>query len=92
MKALRRGERVVEVLKQKQQSPYKLWEEALLIFAVTNGYFDKFEKKEVKSKMAQMLAHTEFKGKDLIDLINRDKDLTDEISTLLKQHVEEALQ
>jgi len=91
LKSLRRGERVVEALKQKQQSPYKLWEEAVIIYAATNGYLDQYEKEDVVTKLSQLLAHVEGKGKDLIDLINEKKELTDQISDLLRKHIEEFL-
>jgi len=91
LKSLRRGERVVESLKQKQQSPYALWEEAVVIYAATNGYLDKFEKETVVEKIAQLLAHIEVKGKDLIDAIMDKKELTDEVSNLLEKHISEFL-
>jgi len=91
LKALRRGERVVEALKQKQQSPYSLWEEAVVIYAVTNGYLDKYEKSEVTTKISQLLAFVELKGKDMIEKIMKDKELTDEIAELLKNNIEEFL-
>jgi len=91
LKSLRRGERVVESLKQKQQSPYKLWEEAVIIYAATNGYLDKYEKSEVVSKITQLLSQVELQGKDLIDEINKEKALTDKISELLKKYIEDFL-
>jgi F-type H+/Na+-transporting ATPase subunit alpha len=40
---LARGQRLVEILKQPQYSPLPVERQILLIFAATNGYFDKVE-------------------------------------------------
>ncbi len=44
---IERGERVTEVMKQKQYSPMSVAEQALSIFAVNNGYMDKVDRKRI---------------------------------------------
>jgi F-type H+-transporting ATPase subunit alpha len=44
---LSRGERLMEILKQPQYSPYPLDHEVYLIFASTRGYLDKVETEKV---------------------------------------------
>ena len=46
-KQLERGERVTELMKQKQYAPMSVAEQALSIYAVNNGYMDKVEKKKI---------------------------------------------
>ena len=45
-KQLERGQRVTEVMKQKQYAPMSVAEMALSIYAVNNGYMDKVELKQ----------------------------------------------
>jgi F-type H+-transporting ATPase subunit alpha len=44
---LERGQRVTEVMKQKQYAPMSVAEMALSIYAVNNGYMDKVERSKV---------------------------------------------
>lgn len=44
---LSRGERLMEILKQPQYSPYPLDHEVYLIFASTRGYLDEIEKENI---------------------------------------------
>jgi F0F1-type ATP synthase alpha subunit len=86
-KVLRRGQSIVESMKQKQFSPYALWQEVVVIYAATGGYLDRFEVQEIQNKIEQMLAHFETSEKELINKIEKDKKLTDEIKALLKERV-----
>jgi len=67
---LERGKRVVELLKQPQYQPLQVWEQAVSLFAVNNGYlddidverilpFEKALKEELKSKQADLIARIE---------------------------------
>ena len=44
---LERGQRVTEVMKQRQYAPMSVAEMALSIYAVTNGYMDKVERRKI---------------------------------------------
>jgi F-type H+-transporting ATPase subunit alpha len=46
-RSIERGERVTELMKQKQYAPMSVAEQALSIYAVNNGYMDKVEKKKI---------------------------------------------
>jgi F-type H+/Na+-transporting ATPase subunit alpha len=74
-KQLERGRMVTELMKQPQYQPLQVWEMALTLFAVNNGYFDDVE---VKNALPAERAMREFmKGKygALIDRIEQTKDL-----------------
>ena len=45
-KQLERGRLVTELMKQPQYQPLQVWEQALTLFAVNNGYFDDIEVKK----------------------------------------------
>ena len=46
---LHRGERLTEMLKQNQYEPLPIEKEVLIIFAATEGYFDKLEVTQIKA-------------------------------------------
>lgn len=87
---LRRGERVVESLKQKERHPYKLWQEVVVLYAATNGYLDVFEAKEVQLKIQKLLETVEVKEIKLVEMIEDKKELTDEIKEMMKKAIQSA--
>ena len=77
-KQLERGRMVTELMKQPQYHPLQVWEMALTLFAVNNGYFDDIA---VKDALAAERAMREFvKGKygELVERIEQTKDLVKE--------------
>ncbi len=80
-----RGKRVVEALKQKQNAPYALWQEVVVLYAATKGYLDSTEEKEVVEKVQSLFAVVESTHQDLIKMIDKDKKLTDEIEDSIKE-------
>ena len=88
-KQLERGQRVTEVMKQKQYTPMSVAEMALSIYAVNNGYMDKVELKKVVAFEAalQGFAHTNYQS--MLDDINRQPKLTKENEAAMKKCIEE---
>ncbi len=80
-----RGKRVVEALKQKQNAPYALWQEVVVLYAATKGYLDSTEEKAVVEKVQSLFAVVESTHQDLIKMIDKDKKLTDEIEDSIKE-------
>ena len=72
-KQLERGQRVTEVMKQKQYAPMSVAEMALSIYAVNNGYMDKVELKKIVAFEAalQAFAHTNYQS--VLDDINKQR-------------------
>src|SRR5207249_4522723 len=60
-KQLERGRMVTELMKQPQYQPLQVWEMALTLFAVNNGYFDDIEVK--KALAAEKSMRDAMKGK-----------------------------
>ena len=87
-KALVRGKRIVLSMVQKQNHPYKLWQEVAIIWAVSNGCLDSIEEGDVASKINQYLISAETSHKDLVEKIMAEKVLSDDIkeglNTLIK--------
>lgn len=90
-KQLVRGERVVEAMKQKENEPYDLWQEVVVLRAATGGYLDDTGAKEVQSVLASLLKTIEASHKELIEAINAEKKLTDDVDALLNKTIESVL-
>ncbi len=60
------GERIVEVLKQKRNSPVRVGCQVAIIFAVTNGYLDSTPVDKVKDYEARLYEKLENKAQDLL--------------------------
>jgi len=86
---LERGQRVTEVMKQKQYAPMSVAEMALSIYAVNNGYMDKVELKKVVAfeSALQAFAHTNYK--QTLDGINAQPKFSKENEAALKKCVED---
>ena len=52
---LNRGEKIVELLKQEQYRPLPVEDQVILIYAVTNGYFDDIPTRDVKRAEVELL-------------------------------------
>jgi F-type H+/Na+-transporting ATPase subunit alpha len=88
-KQLERGQRVTEVMKQKQYAPMSVAEMALSIYAVNNGYMDKVELKKVVAFEAalQSFAHSSYKA--MLDGINAQPKFSKENEAALKKCIED---
>jgi F-type H+-transporting ATPase subunit alpha len=88
-KQLERGQRVTELMKQKQYSPMSVAEMSLTLYAANSGYFDKVPRlKVVETEAAlQSFAHSSYG--DLLKSINGKPDLTKEVEASLKKCCDE---
>src|SRR6478672_2730188 len=86
---LERGQRVTEVMKQKQYAPMAVAEMALSIYAVNNGYMDKVPLLKVVAFEAalQAFAHTSYQS--LLDGINAQPKFSKENEAQLKKCIED---
>lgn len=88
-KQLEHGERVTELMKQKQYEPLNVAEMAISLYAVERGYLQDVELKKIGSFEASLL---EFFNRDKADLIAKIKesgDFNDEIDAAIKAGIEE---
>lgn len=90
-KQLVRGERVVEAMKQPENAPYKLWQEVLVLRAVSSGHLDEYDIKEVRKALNDLLQTVETSHQDLVTAIETEKKLTDDIAEQLDKTIEEIL-
>src|SRR3954452_17535896 len=86
---LARGARLTELLKQAQFSPLKMEEQAVVIWAGTNGYLDKFEVARVRPFESGLLSLLRSKHAGLLDTIRKSGDLSKDDEAKLKSVVED---
>jgi F-type H+-transporting ATPase subunit alpha len=82
---LQRGQRVTELMKQKQYSPLSVAEMALSLYAVNEGYLDKVEVSKITEFEAALHDYARANHQDLLDRINEHGDYSEEIQAGLKK-------
>src|SRR6478672_4025751 len=70
-KQLERGQRVTEVMKQKQYAPMSVAEMAVSLFIADQGYLDNIELKKVTEFERELQSYIRDKYKSLLDEINK---------------------
>jgi len=88
-KQLERGQRVVELLKQKQCSPMTVSEMAASLFSAEKGYLDDVPLKKVHDFEQNLLEHLHAHHSALMQRINRETELTAEIELALKNVIDQ---
>ena len=83
-KQLERGERVMELMKQKQYSPLSVAEMALSLYAVNEGHIDDVDVAKVGDFEAALHDYARGNHGDFLDKINESGDYNDEIEGELK--------
>jgi F-type H+-transporting ATPase subunit alpha len=88
-KQLERGRMVTELMKQPQYQPLQVWEMALTLFAVNNGYFDDIPVPKALAAERALRDHVKNKSKDLVDRIEQTKDLTKDDEAKLHEAIKD---
>src|SRR6187455_830890 len=88
-KQLERGRMVTELMKQPQYQPLQVWEMALTLFAVNNGYFDDIPVDKALAAERSMREYVKGKFGDLVDRIESTKDLSKDDEKALKAAIED---
>jgi len=83
-KQLDRGQRIMELMKQKQYSPMTVGQMAVVLFAVTQGYIDDVEVKKVQSFEQALHATMKAKYSALLDEINAKPEYSDDLEKKLR--------
>ncbi|HRE41184.1 MAG TPA: F0F1 ATP synthase subunit alpha [Ignavibacteria bacterium] len=86
---LRRGERLVEVLKQKQYSPVPVEQQVIIIYAATKGYLDEIPVKNVKQYESDLLSQMTSMNQDILKEIAEKKEMSAETEEKLKKTLSE---
>ena len=84
-KQLERGRLVTELMKQPQYQPLQVWEMALTLFGVNNGYFDDIEVTKALGAEKALRDHAKSKFAGLVEEIERDKKFSKDIEAKLHE-------
>jgi len=88
-KQLEHGQRVTELMKQKQYSPMSVAEMALSLFAANEGFLDDVDVSKVLDFESALHDYMKSENAALLDKINQTGDYSDEIKQGLKSGVEQ---
>jgi F-type H+-transporting ATPase subunit alpha len=86
---LRRGQRLVEILKQPQYKPMSAEKQIAILFAGTNGYLDELPEAAVSDYETQMLEFMESKYSELLKDIKEKNNISDETAEGLTSALKE---
>ncbi|MFT5503024.1 MAG: F-type H+-transporting ATPase subunit alpha [Gammaproteobacteria bacterium] len=79
-KQLERGQRVTELMKQKQYAPLDVAEMGVSLYAANEGYLDDVDVSKVVDFEDALLGHVRSKFGDLLNTINESGDYNDDIA------------
>jgi|688.fasta_scaffold38624_3 F-type H+-transporting ATPase subunit alpha len=81
---LRRGARLLEVMKQPQYSPVTVEDQVVVIYAASNGYMDELPVDSIKRYESELLDFVHATHADIINDLRVQKALTDDVVAKLK--------
>jgi len=87
-KQLDRGQRVMEMMKQKQYSPLTVAEMAVSLFVVDRGYLDDVDLKKIGDFESALHSYMESEQGELMKSIEENPEWNDEVEGKLKKAVE----
>jgi F-type H+-transporting ATPase subunit alpha len=88
-KQLERGQRVTELMKQRQYSPMSVAEMAVSLYAANEGFLDDVEVTKVVAFEDAMLGHIRSNNQAMLDKINEAGDYNDDIAAEIQSAIED---
>jgi len=85
---LKRGARLVEILKQGQYQPYSVEKQVAILFAATNGHLDDVAIEKVKAWETEFIAFLEANYKEVLTDIATKKQLADDLKALMNSAIQ----
>jgi F-type H+/Na+-transporting ATPase subunit alpha len=86
---LRRGERLIEVLKQGQFDPMSVRNQVAIIYVATEGLLDKVPVDKIEEFEAEFLERVNLRHKEAMQSITETGKLSDEVKKMLENEVKE---
>jgi F0F1-type ATP synthase, alpha subunit len=80
---------VTELMKQPQYQPLQVWEMALTLFAVNNGYYDDIDVKKALAAEKSMRDYIKGKYGSLVGRLEEKKDLSAEDEKALHEAIKD---
>ena len=88
-KQLERGRMVTELMKQAQYHPLPVWEMALTLFAVNNGFFDDIDVRKALAAERSMRDYIRGKFGDLVARMEQKKELSEDDEKALSDAIKD---
>ncbi len=82
---LAKGERIVEVLKQDQNSPLAVEEQVIIIYAVINNYLASIEIEQIKQYQKDLINHIKNSKPEILESIRTEKVMSPETEEAVKE-------
>jgi len=82
---LNRGDRLTELMKQPQYTPYPVEEQVVSIFAGVNGYLDNLAVADVLRFEKELIGHIKSQHAEILDEIRSEKKLSDSLEGKLRE-------
>jgi F-type H+-transporting ATPase subunit alpha len=82
---LEHGQRVTELMKQKQYAPLSVAEMGVLLYAADNNYLDDVDVKKVADFEAALLSFLHAECADLVKRINESGDYSDDVEKEIRE-------
>ncbi|HBF37101.1 MAG TPA: F0F1 ATP synthase subunit alpha, partial [Firmicutes bacterium] len=80
---LSRGSRIIEVLKQDQYKPMNVYQQIVVLYAVTNGYVDDLEISQIKRFENEFLHFMKLEGESFYKKLSEKRAFNDELTAEL---------
>jgi F-type H+-transporting ATPase subunit alpha len=87
-KQLERGQRITEIMKQKQYAPLSVADMATILYATDKGYLDDVPLNRIAAFEEELLAAMRTSHSEFMQQLNQTGDYTDDIIATLKKAVE----
>jgi len=82
---LEHGQRVTELMKQKQYSPQSVADMAIVLYAANEGFLKEIELQKIADFESALLSYMSSEYSDLMNTINESGDYNDDIQASLKE-------
>src|SRR4051794_6953447 len=90
-RSLARGERLVEMLNQKERNPLSVADQVASIYSGTGGYLDRIKTDRVQEFLARLLSELHSENGDLMKRIDESGELSDEDEKALGDAIAQAI-
>jgi F-type H+-transporting ATPase subunit alpha len=87
--SIERGQRITEILKQPQYQPMPVEQQAIVLFAATQGLIDHIPVNEIESAQERILSHINLHHPEILKEIKEKSDLSDQLQDKLTKAINE---
>ncbi|MDA8793792.1 F0F1 ATP synthase subunit alpha [Bacteriovoracaceae bacterium] len=84
-KQLARGERLVELLKQRQYAPLDVFQQVIVIFAATKGFFDTIPTEKIPAAEKDLLEYINTNHSGIVSTLENEKAISAELEAQLNE-------